>query len=73
MSGGVYGGDEVGALVFDPGHFSMRVGYAGEDSPKSEIPSYVGTSLDENAVKGKIFKFIQILELFLTGLTELHF
>ena len=59
MSGGVYGGDEVGALVFDPGHFSMRVGYAGEDSPKSEIPSYVGTSLDENAVKSKI------LELFL--------
>ena len=59
MSGGVYGGDEVGALVFDPGHFSMRVGYAGEDCPKSEIPSYVGTSLDENAVKGKI------LELFL--------
>ena len=39
MSGGVYGGDEVGALVFDPGHFSIRVGYAGEDSPKSEIPS----------------------------------
>ena len=53
MSGGVYGGDEVGALVFDPGHFSMRVGYAGEDSPKSEIPSHVGTSLDENAVKSK--------------------
>ena len=25
MSGGVYGGDEVGALVFDPGHFSLRV------------------------------------------------
>jgi hypothetical protein len=24
MSGGVYGGDEVGALVFDPGHFSFR-------------------------------------------------
>ena len=30
MSGGVYGGDEVGALVFDPGHFSLRVGYAGK-------------------------------------------
>ncbi len=44
MSGGVYGGDEVGALVFDPGHFSMRVGYAGEDCPKSEIPSVVGVS-----------------------------
>ena len=46
MSGGVYGGDEVGALVFDPGHFSFRVGYAGEDCPKSEIPSFVGISED---------------------------
>ena len=46
MSGGVYGGDEVGALVFDPGHFSLRVGYAGEDCPKAEIPSVVGTSPD---------------------------
>ncbi|GAB6022244.1 Actin-like 6A [Chamberlinius hualienensis] len=42
MSGGVYGGDEVGALVFDIGHYSLRAGYAGEDSPKAEIPSYVG-------------------------------
>ena len=46
MSGGVYGGDEVGALVFDPGHYSFRVGFAGEDSPKSEIPSMVGISED---------------------------
>ena len=56
MSGGVYGGDEVGALVFDPGHFSFRVGYAGEDCPKSEIPSYVGVSEDsrnENEVKSE--------------------
>ncbi|XP_023337860.1 actin-like protein 6B [Eurytemora carolleeae] len=55
MSGGVYGGDEVGALVFDPGHFSLRVGYAGEDCPKSEIPAWVGTSpdletIDENTM-----------------------
>ena len=46
MSGGVYGGDEVEALVFDPGHYSLRVGYAGEDSPKTEIPSVVGISED---------------------------
>jgi len=46
MSGGVYGGDEVGALVFDPGHFSLRVGYAGEDCPKAEIPAMVGSSPD---------------------------
>lgn len=26
--------DEVGALVFDPGHYSFRVGFAGEEFPK---------------------------------------
>lgn len=52
MSGGVYGGDEVGALVFDPGHFSLRVGYAGEDCPKAEIPSMVGTSPDTTQGEG---------------------
>jgi len=49
MSGGVYGGDEVGALVFDPGHHSFRVGFAGEDSPKCEIPSMVGVSFDDDS------------------------
>uniref|UniRef100_A0A0A6YW15 Actin-like 6A n=1 Tax=Mus musculus TaxID=10090 RepID=A0A0A6YW15_MOUSE len=34
MSGGVYGGDEVGALVFDIGSYTVRAGYAGEDCPK---------------------------------------
>ena len=33
--------DEVGAVVIDVGHFSIKVGYAGEDSPRSEIPSVV--------------------------------
>lgn len=42
MSGGVYGGDEVGALVFDAGSHSFRAGYAGEDTPKAEIPSSIG-------------------------------
>ena len=42
-SGGMlYGGDEIGALVFDPGHHSLRVGYAQEDTPKAEIPAVVG-------------------------------
>ena len=53
MSGGVYGGDEVGALVFDPGHYSLRVGYAGEDTPKTEIPSAVGISEDTDAGKAE--------------------
>lgn len=38
--------DEVGALVFDIGHYSIRAGFAGEDSLKAEIPSMVGY-LDE--------------------------
>lgn len=42
MSGMLYGGDEIGALVFDPGHHSFRVGYAQEDTPKAEIPAIVG-------------------------------
>ncbi len=28
--------------MFDPGHYSFRAGYAGEDMPKTEIPSMVG-------------------------------
>ncbi|XP_019867723.1 actin-like protein 6B [Aethina tumida] len=46
MSGAVYGGDEVGALVFDIGHNTLRAGYAGEDSPKVDIPTTVGVWLD---------------------------
>ena len=44
MSGGVYGGDEVGALVFDVGSYSFRAGYAGEDMPKAEFPTTIGVS-----------------------------
>lgn len=59
MSGGVYGGDEVGALVFDVGSYSFRAGYAGEDSPKAELPSTIGVvddpdipmETDENTLK----------------------
>lgn len=47
MSGGVYGGDEVGALVFDFGHYSIRAGYAGEDTPKADIPTMAGV-VEEN-------------------------
>eukprot|EP00794_Sanderia_malayensis_P016704 gene16704-18398_t len=42
MSGGVYGGDEVGALVFDFGSMTTRVGFAGEDCPKAEFSTTVG-------------------------------
>jgi hypothetical protein len=34
MSGAVYGGDEVGAVVFDIGSHTTKAGFAGEDAPK---------------------------------------
>jgi len=42
MSGGIFGGDEVGALVFDIGSHTFRAGYAGEDCPKADFPTSVG-------------------------------
>lgn len=53
MSGGVYGGDEVGAIVVDPGSYTVRMGYAGEDSPKFDIPSSVGKTIDPDTQETK--------------------
>uniref|UniRef100_A0A8R1HY78 Actin n=1 Tax=Caenorhabditis japonica TaxID=281687 RepID=A0A8R1HY78_CAEJA len=41
MSGAVYGGDEVSGLVFDAGSQTFRVGFAGEEYPKGDIPSHI--------------------------------
>ncbi|KAI5920687.1 chromatin remodeling and histone acetyltransferase complexes subunit putative [Camillea tinctor] len=38
----VYGGDEVSALVLDAGYCHTRAGFAGEDVPKSVLPSFYG-------------------------------
>ncbi|XP_067851408.1 actin-like protein 6A isoform X1 [Heptranchias perlo] len=48
MSGGVYGGDEVGALVFDIGSYTVRAGYAGEDCPKADFPTAIGVLLERD-------------------------
>lgn len=48
MSGGLYGGDEVGAVVFDLGSHTTRVGYAGEDSPKGEISTTIGVITEQD-------------------------
>jgi actin-like protein 6A len=37
-------GDDIGAVVINVGHFETRCGEAGEDTPKSVIPSWVGVS-----------------------------
>ena len=42
MSGGSYGGDEVGALVVDVGSHTLKAGYAGEEMPKCVLPNCVG-------------------------------
>ncbi|KAL8684972.1 MAG: hypothetical protein Q9218_008047 [Villophora microphyllina] len=34
--------DEISALVLDPGYSVVRGGFAGEDVPKSVVPSYYG-------------------------------
>lgn len=34
--------DEVGALVFDIGSHTTKVGYAGEDTPKAVFPTALG-------------------------------
>ncbi|KAJ9475683.1 Actin-related protein 4 [Pseudozyma hubeiensis] len=48
---GVYGGDEINALVIDAGHSSSRVGWAGEDAPRVVVPSYYGhTSITDEAI-----------------------
>ncbi|KAK4231173.1 actin-related protein 4 [Podospora fimiseda] len=38
----VYGGDEVSAIVLDPGYSYTRAGFAGEEMPKQVIPSFYG-------------------------------
>lgn len=53
-SGMLYGGDEIGALVFDLGHHMLRVGYAQEDTPKAEIPAVVGVADDGNGTATKM-------------------
>lgn len=39
-----YGGDEIGALILDPGSHTIRAGFAGEDTPKCIIPAAYGIS-----------------------------
>ncbi|KXS20872.1 actin-like protein 6A-like protein [Gonapodya prolifera JEL478] len=42
------GGDDVSAIVLDPGSSWTRAGWAGEDMPRSVFPSYVGMNSDHS-------------------------
>ena len=38
--------DETGGVVIDVGHSTTKIGFAGEDTPKSVVPSHLGITLD---------------------------
>lgn len=49
---GVYGGDDVSAIVIDPGSSLLRAGWAGEDTPRVVDPSsyaWIPSSGDDQA------------------------
>ncbi|ORY54818.1 actin family [Pseudomassariella vexata] len=48
----IYGGDEVSALVLDAGYCHTRAGFAGEDVPKSILPSFYGSLKDASQLQG---------------------
>ncbi|MCJ1399253.1 NuA4 histone acetyltransferase subunit [Xylographa trunciseda] len=43
--------DEISALVLDPGYSTTRAGFAGEDVPKSVVPSFYGIVPSEGGSK----------------------
>ncbi|EFX05974.1 chromatin remodeling and histone acetyltransferase complexes subunit [Grosmannia clavigera kw1407] len=49
----VYGGDEVSALVLDPGYCHTRGGFAGEDVPKAVVPSFYAHYAAKGPVGGR--------------------
>lgn len=49
-NGTVYGGDEINALVLDPGSYHTRIGYAGDDYPKITTTSYYSVPEDSTDI-----------------------
>jgi actin-related protein 4 len=48
-----YAGDEINALVLDPGSYTTRAGFAGEDVPKSVVPTHYGVLPDGQHLYGE--------------------
>ncbi|XP_069623652.1 actin-like protein 6B isoform X2 [Ranitomeya imitator] len=72
MSGGVYGGDEVGALVFDIGSYSVRAGYAGEDCPKADFPTTLGVFSPDESLSSELEKDRKLSRVYYIDTTCLH-
>ena len=48
-----YAGDEISALILDPGTSTTRAGFAGEDTPKSVAPTSYGSLPDGQRLFGE--------------------
>lgn len=48
-----FNGEETTALVFDFGSSTSKVGYGGEDGPRSVFPSFVGNDQNDNKMVGE--------------------
>ncbi|KAK5114724.1 hypothetical protein LTR62_002298 [Meristemomyces frigidus] len=48
-----YAGDEINALVLDPGSYTTRAGFAGEDTPKSCTPTHYAVLASGERVYGE--------------------
>jgi actin-related protein 4 len=46
-----FSSDEISALVLDPGWMNVRAGFAGEDVPKSVVPSHYGDLSTKGVLK----------------------
>lgn len=47
----VYGGDEISAVVIDPGSYTTNIGYSGTDCPQVTLPSRYGQYVSEEEEK----------------------
>ncbi|PNS17953.1 hypothetical protein CAC42_3912 [Sphaceloma murrayae] len=50
-----YAGDEINALVLDAGANTIRAGFAGEDVPKSVVPSFYGSHSTSDGASKLLF------------------
>lgn len=55
----VYGGDEITAVIIDPGSYTTNIGYSGTDCPQSILPSCYGVKEEKEGDKTEMKKIFQ--------------
>ncbi|KAM8972723.1 actin-like protein 6B [Pelodytes ibericus] len=64
--------DEVGALVFDIGSYSVRAGYAGEDCPKADFPTTLGVLSPDDSIPSELENDHKLSRVYYIDSTCLH-